>query len=60
MCVTTDNPGAQEGQRLYHPGLDYTGKLTGGPAATGCAGLGPLEGTHILVLLSLCGHSDKA
>lgn len=56
------NPGAQEGGGLRHPCLDYTGKLTGRPTATGFTGSGPVEGTHthtlnILFIIGIIGCS---
>lgn len=44
--MLADNPGDQEGGGSYQPSLDYPGKLTGRPSATGLIGAGPLEGIH--------------
>lgn len=42
--MSADYPGAQEGGGLRGSCVDHTGELTGGSAAPGSAGAGPVEG----------------
>lgn len=50
----SDTPAAPEGRGPSGPSLDHTGELSGGPAAAGLAGAGPVEGgprTHAHTLV---------